>query len=435
MSDDEEQITVQYTEEQDQLVDDEESDENGNEQLADEDDEPVEEPVDDPLDDDYDNQPTFQFTISDPSKSYKGKSLSFWLYKVTTRTSRAMSDNFQNRAMVVRRRFSQFLWLRSVLVEDNPGCIVPPLPEKSILGAVEKFVSSVDTKGLLEYRQRSLTKFLTRVGEHNVLQNSPHLHAFVEKKFNDFDAYKKEQDKLRKKKSSSNTWFKKSLTKEPKWITQQKKFVSKLEESLKNLKGRLQDLVKKRKEMSGAIGDFGKAFNHLGLVEKAYEDGSLSTSLIELSNKSEQLGVCVLTQAERETMQVIETITYYLGMCDAMKRLMKRLESLRLNRDDITNTLKSQNAALTKVQKTNNEQKIKVAEEKVSTTEEKLREADASLQESESCFKNDIERFDMERKVDFAYMLHAFVALQIDFSVSMRTNWESLLPSIQALQE
>ena len=114
---------------------------------------------------------------------------------------------------------------------------------------------------------------------------------------------------------------------------------------------------------------------------------------------------------------------------------MKRLETLRLERDDITNTLRNHKSALIKVQKTNNEQKIALAEEKIQAAEDRLKEADFKLTESEGCFKNDIERFDMERKVDFAYMLHAFVALQINFNVSMKENWESLLPGIHSLQE
>lgn len=421
-----EKITVQFTNEPDYDEGEDEGniyiDEDENEEISPEEN----------FDENDENIGAFQFNISDPSKNHEGKTLSFWIYKISSKTT---LTSFKNQINSVRRRYSHFLWLRNQLLEDYPGCIVPPLPEKSLIGAVEKYVSTIDTKNLLQYRQRSLTKFLARVGEHNELQQSSHLQAFLEMKFNEFEEYRKKLA-VERKKSTGLTWFKKSLTPEPKFVTEQKKFVIKLEESLKLLKLKLQEMVKKRREMSASIGEFGKAFKNLGLVEKGYEDGNLSTSLIELSNQSDQISLCVLSQAEKETMQVVETISYYLGMCDAMKKLMKKLEVLRLERDDLSNTLNNSKTSLEKLKKANTtELKLKQAEDKIIQLEDKLKTADELLQTSEKCFKNDIERFDLERKVDFAFMLHAFVAIQIEHSEDLKKNWEILLPSIQSLQE
>jgi hypothetical protein len=41
----------------------------------------------------------------------------------------------------------------------------------------------------------------------------------------------------------------------------------------------------------------------------------------------------------------------------------------------------------------------------------------------------------MERKVDFAYMLDAFVSLQVEYSTTMQKSWEALIPSIRMITE
>lgn len=152
--------------------------------------------------------------------------------------------------MICQRRYKDFLWLREQLFNGNPGVIIPPLPEKSYLGTVEKFISSaVDSKALLEYRQRALTKFLTRVGEHPVLQLSKDLQLFLEMDEKSFEEYKNKGVTTEAPTSGGffSSFLKKSTSKEPEFITEQKKFIQKLEEGLKHLKDKLQTLVDRRK--------------------------------------------------------------------------------------------------------------------------------------------------------------------------------------------
>lgn len=53
------------------------------------------------------------------------------LYTVRTVTS---SLAFRKKDFSVLRRFSHFLWLFDALTSNNPGVIVPGMPEKSALG-------------------------------------------------------------------------------------------------------------------------------------------------------------------------------------------------------------------------------------------------------------------------------------------------------------
>lgn len=62
---------------------------------------------------------------------------------------------------VCQRRYNDFVWFRNQLIGEFQGVIVPPLPEKSIIG---KF--SAD---FIDNRKRGLDKFLNRVLTHEDL--------------------------------------------------------------------------------------------------------------------------------------------------------------------------------------------------------------------------------------------------------------------------
>ena len=306
-----------------------------------------------------------------------------------------------------------------------------------MLGTVEKFISSaVDTKSLLEYRQRALTKFLTRVGEHPVLQTSSALQQFLEMEESEWNTLVKNKKQAKPAATSSSSgWFKKTpVTKEPDWIVDQKRFVTELEKSLQGLKTKLQNMITKRKEMSTAIVEFGKAFRSVGEVEKS--NSSLGQSLIEIGDRSDILSKGALSQAEKETMQVIETLTYYLGMCAAILAIAKQLETMRMESEEVSVAAKALSSNVTKfAQQPGKEERVAQLEKTLEETQQKEQQIAHSLRTAEARFQEDLERFDVERKVDFAYMLDAFIALQIEYSASVCHSWEQLVPSVKMITE
>lgn len=75
--------------------------------------------------------PAFIIRIHDPTRvgdPIRGHVV----YTVTTRTS---SPHYASRESSVLRRFSQFLWLVERVGANNPGVIIPPVPDKQLSGA------------------------------------------------------------------------------------------------------------------------------------------------------------------------------------------------------------------------------------------------------------------------------------------------------------
>ena len=116
-------------------------------------------------------------SVSDPEHHSGSKvSLSFVDFKVSTVTDDA---RFQVSNFFVRRRYRDFVWLRSRLTSEHPGAIVPPIPppDKPYKGELNRF-----SPEFIARRQAGLELFLRRVSAHKKLSQSSDLLTFLEAK-------------------------------------------------------------------------------------------------------------------------------------------------------------------------------------------------------------------------------------------------------------
>lgn len=95
-------------------------------------------------------------SISDPEKVGEGMS-AYIAYNVTTKTT---NPSFKSPEITVRRRFSDFLGLHSRLSERylEKGRIVPPAPEKSVVGMTKVKFSKSEDAGFIERRRAALER-------------------------------------------------------------------------------------------------------------------------------------------------------------------------------------------------------------------------------------------------------------------------------------
>ncbi|MEE6517970.1 hypothetical protein FKM82_028606, partial [Ascaphus truei] len=102
------------------------------------------------------------FIVVDDPESHITAIETFITYRIATKTSRSEFDSSE---FEVRRRYQDFLWLKSRLEDSHPTLIIPPLPEKFIVkGMVERF-----NEEFIETRRKALHKFLNRIADHPTL--------------------------------------------------------------------------------------------------------------------------------------------------------------------------------------------------------------------------------------------------------------------------
>jgi sorting nexin-1/2 len=72
----------------------------------------------------------------------------------------------------VLRRYSDFLWLYEVLSQNNPGVIVPPVPEKNPFGRFADL--------FVQQRRLALEICIQKIANHPILAKDADLKLFLE---------------------------------------------------------------------------------------------------------------------------------------------------------------------------------------------------------------------------------------------------------------
>ncbi|KAG8436763.1 hypothetical protein GDO86_007739 [Hymenochirus boettgeri] len=125
------------------------------------------------------------FITVDEPESHINAIETFITYRVATKTSRSQFDSSE---FEVRRRYQDFLWLKSRLEEAHPTLIIPPLPEKFIVkGMVERF-----TDEFIETRRKALHKFLNRIADHPTLTFNEDFKIFLTAQAWELTSHKKQ---------------------------------------------------------------------------------------------------------------------------------------------------------------------------------------------------------------------------------------------------
>ncbi|XP_075235862.1 sorting nexin-7-like isoform X2 [Lycorma delicatula] len=105
-------------------------------------------------------------------------------FRITTRTTR---EEYSEREYSVRRRYSDFLWLRQKLVEAYPTHIVPPLPAKhTLLAQLDRY-----SRDFVICRMAMLHRYLNRVTSHPILSCNTNLKTFLTAKSTEFSSHRK----------------------------------------------------------------------------------------------------------------------------------------------------------------------------------------------------------------------------------------------------
>ncbi|PIO27180.1 hypothetical protein AB205_0174300, partial [Aquarana catesbeiana] len=97
-------------------------------------------------------------------------------------------SEFDSSEFEVRRRYQDFVWLKSKLEDAHPTLIIPPLPEKFIVkGMVERF-----NNDFIETRRKALHKFLNRIADHPTLTFNDDFKIFLTAQAWELTSHKKQ---------------------------------------------------------------------------------------------------------------------------------------------------------------------------------------------------------------------------------------------------
>ncbi|XP_023599549.1 sorting nexin-2 isoform X3 [Myotis lucifugus] len=334
--------------------------------------------------------------VSDPEKVGDGMN-AYMAYRVTTKTSLSM---FSKNEFSVKRRFSDFLGLHSKLASKylHVGYIVPPAPEKSIVGMTKVKVGKEDLSSteFVEKRRAALERYLQRTVKHPTLLQDPDLRQFLESSelpravntqalsgAGILRMVNKAADAVNKmtiKMNESDAWFEEK----------QQQFEN-LDQQLRKLHANVEALVCHRKELSANTAAFAK-----------------SAAMLELLS------------------DYIRLIAAVKGVFDHRMKCWQKWEDAQI-------TLLKKRETEAKMMVANKPDKIQQAKNEIREWEAKVQQGERDFEQISKTIRKEVGRFEKERVKDFKTVIIKYLESLVQTQQQLIKYWEAFLPEAKAI--
>uniref|UniRef100_A0A8B9KSX0 Sorting nexin-2 n=1 Tax=Astyanax mexicanus TaxID=7994 RepID=A0A8B9KSX0_ASTMX len=380
-----------------------------------------------------------QIMVSDPEKVGDGMN-AYMAYKVTTKTSLNL---FNRNEFTVKRRFSDFLGLHSKLASKylHIGYIVPPAPEKSIVGMTKVKVGKEDLSSaeFVEKRRSALERYLMRTVNHPALLKDPDVIQFLESTelpravstqalsgagiLRMVNKAAEAVNKMTIKMNESDAWFEEK----------QQQFEN-LDVQLRKLHASVESLVCHRKELSVNTASFAKSAAMLGNSE---DHTALSRALSQLAEVEEKIDQLHQEQAYADFYLFSELLGDYVRLITAVKGVFDHRMKTWSKWQDAQVMLQRKREAEAKLQYANKPDKLQQAKEEI---KEEIEEWEAKVQQGERDFeqiskniRREVGRFEKQRVKDFKVVIIKYLESLVHTQQQLIKYWEAFLPEAKAI--
>uniref|UniRef100_A0AAV2L2C5 Sorting nexin-1 n=1 Tax=Knipowitschia caucasica TaxID=637954 RepID=A0AAV2L2C5_KNICA len=344
-----------------------------------------------------------QVSVKAPEKVGDGMT-AYMAYKVFTQTSLAM---FRNPTFSVRRRYSDFLGLYEKLSEKHGpnGYIVPPPPEKNLLGMTKVKVGKEDSSSVdfLERRRGALERYLQRVVCHPTLLQDPDVREFLEREelpravntqalsgagfLKMINRATDAVSKMTIKMNESDVWFEDKLQE-----------VESSDQQFRKLHALVESLVLHRKELSTNTASFAKSTAMLGSAE---DNTALSRALSQLSEVEDKMEQLHQDQASNDAFGLAEHIADFIRLLGAIRGSFDHRMKAWQRWQDAQSMLQKKREAEAKLLWANKPDKLQLAKEEIAEWEAKVTQYEREFERVSATVRKEVLHFEKERTQNF----------------------------------
>ncbi|ODQ48773.1 hypothetical protein PICMEDRAFT_14311 [Pichia membranifaciens NRRL Y-2026] len=396
----------------------------------------------------------FDITVGDPIKVGEITDTHV-VYTINTKTK---SDLFDNQDTTVTRRYRDFLWLYHQLLNNHPGYVIPPPPEKQVYGRFnDKFI---------ENRRLALENMLNKVSQRKVLQTDPDFIIFLRSE--NFTEDSKERETIVRhdpdlkipasvdenthldgpmntmaqilnataslgiSESSSGGGFFSSLiglnapkyVEEDPFILEKQAYIDSLDTQLRQLTQSLDMILEKRDELTLSLQDVTTVIQQLVDLEVNVEITDILSNFEELQSKVKEI-------LERGNLSQVLT---FGSTVDEYVRLIGSIRNCFENRLKICNSVatlkqhqekKEHSLARFRAKNQNQPEKIKRYEDELSKINSVLDKQVLFKDEFDKIFKSELSRFEFGKIKDFKNMVEIYWESLIENQKILIELWES----------
>uniref|UniRef100_A0A3Q2PTB0 Sorting nexin-1 n=1 Tax=Fundulus heteroclitus TaxID=8078 RepID=A0A3Q2PTB0_FUNHE len=360
-------------------------------------------------------------SVKDPEKIGDGMN-AYMAYKVSTQTTLSM---FRNQTFTVRRRFSDFLGLYEKLSEKHGpnGLIVPPPPEKSLLGMTKVKVGKEDSSSadFVERRRGALERYLQRVVNHPMLLQDPDVREFLEKE---------ELPRAHSTQALSGAGFLKMITKATDAVS---KMTIKMNESdvvslvHEKVEGKNQLI---RFELSLNTASFAKSAAMLGSAE---DNTALSRALSQLAEVEDKMEQLHQDQAANDTFGFAELIADFTRLLGAVRGTFDQRMKAWQRWQDAQAMLQKKREVEAKLLWANKPDKLQLAKEEITEWEAKVTQYERDFDRVSATVRKEVVRFEKEKTKNFKRQIITYLESLLQSQQQLIKYWEAFLPEAKVI--
>ncbi|TFK73776.1 Vps5-domain-containing protein [Pluteus cervinus] len=327
---------------------------------------------------------------------------------------------FQKSAFSVLRRYSDFLWIYETLSLNNPGVVVPPVPEKNPFGRFDD--------SFVKQRRLALQKCIQKIANHPVLGKDTDLKMFLES-----DSFALDIKHRKAEIANERGGFMASLGQSfagPRfhetddWFDRQKGYLDSLESQLRGLVKSIDGVSKQRTDLAMATAEFVQTVQELSESDVGKQLAHSLGGLAEVQKTAQDLQNI---QAEQDIVTLMATVDEYARLINSVRLAFS-------SRIRTYHSWKQSESDLLRIKQNHerNRAQGKVVTEKLSYSLSQIAEAERRALESKHEYehvsklvKTEVARFEQERIEDFKDSLHAFLEGMISRQKELITAWEN----------
>ncbi|KAI8903543.1 hypothetical protein EDD86DRAFT_214672 [Gorgonomyces haynaldii] len=383
-----------------------------------------------------------EITVSDPQKHGDGGT-GFVTYLVTSK--------YQNGLYNVRRRFQDFVQLFQMLLETQPSCIIPPMPDKH---RMEYFTGDRFSIEFLEKRRQSLQSFLHRIARHPVLQHCDALTQFLQiEQISSAQLFSKRESKVLENLSEAliNAFVK--VKRPDERFIEVKESVTKFEQNLLNIEKLHTKLLKIENDLFTDFSDLGGSLVSFGMMETQITE-PLNAFGTRLPNYAQYFK----DKSETEDMDYISNLREYTQYCLSVKDLLKLRDQKQMDHEELQSWLQNHHSDRERTLSTGKspgfagfiKDKIndfkgvdpeKARQDRLGKLENKIEELQAAVEQSQTTSKAfsdqtllEVQYFNEFKHQDFKSSLRDFADTQLEFHQQGLKFWDNVGPILDMIR-
>merc|ERR1712013_427952 len=380
-----------------------------------------------------------EIKVEDPHKVGDGMS-SYIAYKVVTNTNLSY---FKKSKPEVNRRFSDFLGLRDKLTEKylQNGRIIPPAPDKSVIGMTKVKMSKEDETSVqsefVEKRRASLERYLNRTASHPYLRVDPDFREFLEldaelPKSNQTSALSgKNVMKMISKVGDRVSAYTTKMEETDQWFEEKTVMIDNLDMQLRKLLVATESLVDYRKTLSGHTYSLSKSLSMLGSAE---DNSKLSAAIAQLAEVEEKAEKVHEQQAKDDFYLLSELVHDYIGIVGSVKDAFNERVKAWQSWQSVQRDLNKRRENKVKAELASKQDRVNQLRQEIAENERQLDMAQENFEKISRIIKKEFEAFDVKKCKDFKETITKYLENMLKSQESLVTHWERFLPEIKQME-